>query len=167
MKGPEDDLAVRLNPAVPSARRPAQQTPDATGAVALLPPPVFGVCAEEWRALSTTRTNLLLVGDEASTSAFLRALLPTLQEPVWMTAAAPLSLPSSPTGTLLVRDGACLAPEDQKRLLQWLSNHPVGVQVVTTTPAPLVPLVLSGAFLEVLYYRLNVMYVELGIGNRS
>ena len=78
-----------------------------------------------------------------------------------MTTAVPLSLPSSSPETLLVQDGARLAAEDQRQLLQWVSDHPE-VQIVTTASESLVPLVVSGAFLEALYYRLNVMYLDLG-----
>jgi hypothetical protein len=129
--------------------------------VASAPPTISGVSAEEWRVLATARPNLLLVGDAVVTSKILRALRPMLQEPVWVTAAAPLSLPSSSQGTLVVQDGASLAAADQARLLQWLSDHQPGVQLVTTTPTPLLPFVLRGAFLDTLYYCLNVMYVEL------
>src|SRR5438046_9318703 len=100
------------------------------------PPSVLGVSTEEWRALITARPNLLLVGDEAITSACLRVLWPTLQEPVWLTTGAPLSLPASSVGTLIVQDGNRLAPEDQGRLLQRLPDHQLRGQPVPTTRTP-------------------------------
>ena len=108
----------------------------------------------------TARPNLLFVGDETVTAEMLGTLWPVLQEPVWMTMGAPLSLPSAPPGTLIVQEATRLAAEDQLRLLRWLSDH-AGVQVITTTPNPLVPLVPRGAFLEALYYLLNEVYIPL------
>ncbi len=143
-------------------RRRSQPATEKTGGVASPAPTNVGVSSEEWRVLFTARPNLLLVGDEAVTSEVLQALRPALQKPVWVTSAAPLSLPSSSKGTVIVQDGISLAAEDQVRLLQWLTDHQPGVQLVTTTPKPLLPLVLRGAFLETLYYRLNMVYVALG-----
>jgi hypothetical protein len=140
-----------------------QTATEATGDVASPPPRVLGVCSEEWHGLLMARPNLLLVGDEAVTSEFLGALLPTLQEPVCVTTAARLSLPSSSQGTLVVQDATSLAAEDQVRLFQWLCDHQPGTQLVTTAAKPLMPFVVRGAFLETLYYRLNVMYLELEI----
>jgi sigma-54-interacting transcriptional regulator len=133
-------------------------TTKATGVAS--PPLVPGVSAEEWRVLITARPNLLLVGDEAVTSEFLGALLPALQEPLWVTTAARLSLPTSSPGTLIVQDATSLAAADQMRLFQWLCDHQPGTQLVTTAAKPLMPFVLRGTFLETLYYRLNEMYVE-------
>src|SRR5882762_731917 len=85
----------------PGANRPLEarmrgsRRTDAMGAVASLPPPAFGVSAEEWWAWITARPNLLLAGDGTVTSQIVGALWPALQEPVWITSAAPLSLPSS------------------------------------------------------------------------
>ena len=44
-------------------------------------------------------------------------------------------------------------------LSDWVSSE--RIQIVTTSTVPLFPLVTRGAFLETLYYRLNVIYVEL------
>lgn len=128
----------------------------------VLPHRALGLSVEEWRALVTARPNLLLVGDVTTTSAFLGTMWPAMPEPVWMTRAAPLFLPASSPGTLIVQNGTGLSAQDQSRLLQWLSDHQPRVQVITLSPRPLSPSVRRGSFLEALYYRLNVMYVELG-----
>ena len=144
-------------------RRRSQTATEATEGVGSPPPPLSGVRPEDWRVLFSARPNLLIVGDQAATSAMLRALLPTLQKPVWITAAESLSLPSASRGTLILQGATSLAAADQVRLLQWLSDHQPGVQLVTTIPKPLLPFVLRGAFLDTLYYRLNVVYLEPGI----
>ena len=46
-------------------------------------------------------------------------------------------------------------------LSDWLSSGNRRTQVVTTTAEALLPLVASGAFLATLYYRLNVVYVDV------
>ncbi|MGB7219477.1 MAG: PA2169 family four-helix-bundle protein [Vicinamibacterales bacterium] len=142
-------------------RRRFQTAAEATERVASPTPPVRGVSSEEWRILVTARPNLLLVGDRAVTRKLLRALFPALQEPVWATTGASLTLPVSLPATLIVQDATGLAHVDQVRLLQWLSGQQPGVQLVTTTPKSLLPFVLRGTFLETLYYRLNVVCLEL------
>jgi len=138
------------------------KSPVRTGSLGVsTPPPGFGVSAMDWEVLFTAHLNLLFVGDETVTAEMIDALLPVLREPVWTTTAAPLSLPSASPGTLIVQQATRLAVEDQVRLLQWLSDYASDVQVVTTTPNPLLPLVRRGAFLEALYYRLNVIYLPL------
>ena len=43
----------------------------------------------------------------------------------------------------------------------WLDDAVGTVQVIATTSEPLFPLVERGAFLDVLYYRLNILRVEV------
>jgi transcriptional regulator of acetoin/glycerol metabolism len=52
-------------------------------------------------------------------------------------------------------------PADQCRLLTWLEMSGGRIQVVSTTTSPLLPLVESGVFHDTLYYRLNVVCVDL------
>jgi transcriptional regulator of acetoin/glycerol metabolism len=54
-----------------------------------------------------------------------------------------------------------LTLEEQRRLLEWLQETAGRTRVVSTTSAPLLPLVEDGVFLDTLYYRLNTVYVEL------
>ena len=59
---------------------------------------------------------------------------------------------------------------NRQQLLQWLDqiNERLHVQVVSTTSEPLFPLVQTGAFLADLYYKLNVVLMDLnGVGQRS
>ena len=75
--------------------------------------------------------------------------------------ALPLILPSSGlVSTVILHDVAALSPVEQQMLSDWLGNGNGTTQVITTSAAPLFPLVKSGAFLATLYYRLNVIYVK-------
>jgi transcriptional regulator of acetoin/glycerol metabolism len=90
------------------------------------------------------------------------ALLPKLDEPIarWR-AGQRLILPSvAGTGTMILQDVGALARDDQRRLLDWLERTSGRTQVVSTSRGPLLPRVLSGAFLELLYYRLNTVCVD-------
>jgi transcriptional regulator of acetoin/glycerol metabolism len=49
----------------------------------------------------------------------------------------------------------------QIHLLEWLAAAIGRIQVVCTTPAPLLPQVRAGAFIDTLYYRLNTVYVDV------
>ena len=109
------------------------------------------------------RVNLLVTGATADIQDALTRLRPNLRQPIqtW-TAPDPLELPSPiQSGTLIVRDVAALLPIDQGRLLKWLEMSGGRTQVVSTTTSPLLPLVESGAFHDTLYYRLNVVCVDL------
>jgi hypothetical protein len=109
------------------------------------------------------RVNLLVTGTHADIDDALTRLMPNLRQPIqtW-TAPDPLELPSPiQSGTLIVRDVAALLPADQCRLLTWLEMCGGRTQVVSTTTSPLLPLVESGVFHDTLYYRLNVVCVDL------
>jgi transcriptional regulator of acetoin/glycerol metabolism len=62
--------------------------------------------------------------------------------------------------TLVAHDVAELDPTQQNALLEWLDDYGAGRQVISLTGEPLFPLVQRGAFLDRLYYRLNVMTVH-------
>jgi transcriptional regulator of acetoin/glycerol metabolism len=56
-----------------------------------------------------------------------------------------------------------LDAKQQIHLLHWLDliNERLQVQVVSTTSEPLFPLVQTGAFLADLYYKLNIVLIDL------
>ncbi|MDR2215383.1 MAG: sigma 54-interacting transcriptional regulator, partial [Nevskiaceae bacterium] len=75
-------------------------------------------------------------------------------------------------GTLLLEEISDLTPRLQQTLLRALQNEtitpvgstvarPVNVRVITTTSRDLPRLIASGAFREDLYYRLNVVQIEM------
>jgi transcriptional regulator of acetoin/glycerol metabolism len=64
-------------------------------------------------------------------------------------------------GALVVHDISALTAPEQDRLLGWLDDPHRRTQVVCTTTEPLFPLVARGLFDETLYYRLNVILLQL------
>ena len=114
---------------------------------------------DESLLLSTTRPNLLLEGPEAQVQAIVAALRPLLPSPV--IAWCGDGLPDEHRGTLIVQEAYRLDDAQQRQLMMWLDDAVGTVQVIATTSAPLFPLVERGAFLDVLYYRLNILRVEM------
>jgi len=111
-----------------------------------------------------TRCNLLLVGSLSATNAMLVALKPHLRTPLRQckpTTGA--SVPRPREGTLVLLEVARLDGKQQAQLLQWLDRFDERgrVQVVSTTSEPLFSLVEAGTFLANLYYRLNVVRIDL------
>ena len=121
---------------------------------------------EEWRGLLTARPNTLLMGPAAATGRVIEALLPRLEPPVCRCDAACLSLPATAEGTLILDNVAALSGDAQQRLLDWLLEPGRSTQVVTTAGSAVFPHVTDGAFLDMLYYRLNVMSFTIGAGVR-
>jgi hypothetical protein len=72
----------------------------------------------------------------------------------------PLMLPTRRAGTLVLQGASAMTLPQQIELHDWLSVGPGSVQVVTITSEPLWDLVQQGRFLEGLFYRLNVVYLE-------
>jgi Sigma-54 interaction domain len=113
--------------------------------------------------MSMRRVNLLLTGTDAVIEEALTRLRPNLREPIrtW-TPPDPLELPSpAQSGTLILRDVGTLPPAEQRRLLEWLELCRGRTQVVSTTTSPLLALVDSSEFHDTLYYRLNVVCVDV------
>jgi len=128
---------------------------------------------EDWRGalavhadlqqMGMPRANLLLVGVDDRLQRILELLSRDYREPVavW-TPDQQLVLPATDTvKTLILRDVGSLSHVDQGRLYNWLDEAAGRTQVVSTTPERLLPRVHAGAFMAALYYRLNVLYVEV------
>ena len=60
-----------------------------------------------------------------------------------------------------VDDITALGLDDQIRLLDWLGATDGRVQVISVTSRSVAPLIETGAFLSMLYYRLNVVCLDL------
>jgi hypothetical protein len=126
--------------------------------------PLLRVLRNELSWLSRAHPNILLVGDGMATAAALSELQSIYQLPVIVRNCGdlPLALPQTESAnTLILHDVAALQPGEQQMLSDWLSSGNPRTQVVTTSPETLLPLVTSGAFLATLYYRLNVIYVDV------
>lgn len=119
----------------------------------------------EWcRLLQRVHPNVLLAGTRVAVNLALDALQSSLQQPIvtWR-ADGPLAVASLPSsGTLVFPAVDGLSRENQQGLLSWLDAMGK-VQVVSTTRVPLFRLVERGVFLDTLYYRLNVVYLEVAV----
>ena len=116
---------------------------------------------DDWHLGRQAGVNVLVIQRDGAPN-LVEALLPNLDEPVarWRPGQR-LVLPSvAGTGTMFLEDVGALAADDQRRLLDWLERASGRTQVVSTARGPLLPRVLSGAFLDVLYYRLNTVCVD-------
>lgn len=118
----------------------------------------------ETDAIIEAHHNLLLVGTPSATNGMLAALKPCLRNPIQQyKPKIGATLPQPRDGTLVLLEVAKLDLKQQRELLGWLDQFREGfyVQVVSTTCQPLFSLVETGAFLPELYYRLNVVRIEL------
>ena len=110
--------------------------------------------------------NLLLEGAKVSTDAVLLQLTPHLCEPiVRMSAVAAFIPPVGEVGALILSDIDRLSRDDQSALLAWLANTDSLTTIVSTTTQSLFGLVQRGLFDVGLYYRLNVMLLQVDSGN--
>jgi len=133
--------------------------------------PVFLPCDlhAEWDLVVRVRCNLLLVGSSPAANAMLIALESHLREPLRQyTPKTGVPVPQLLEGTLILLEVARLDMEQQAQLLRWLDQCDERcVQVVSTAAEPLFPFVETGAFLADLYYRLNVVQMNLTTSDKS
>jgi hypothetical protein len=117
----------------------------------------------EWDLVVRVPHNLLLVATPSDISEMLVALKTYLRAPLHEYTPAGGPVPQPAEGTLVLFEVARLNEKQQRQLLQWLDqiNERMQVQVVSTSSEPLFPLVQSGAFLADLYYKLNVVLIDL------
>jgi hypothetical protein len=119
--------------------------------------------AEELFLMGLPRVNMLLAGRDEVVHLVLRTLLGHVLKPIvrWRP-GQPLALPpAGQGGTLVLHEVGALGILDQIRLLEWSAGARSNPQVISTTPAPLLPRVRAGAFIDTLYYRLNTVYMEV------
>ena len=122
---------------------------------------------DDWRSelelAAAQRTNLLLVGT-CVVSVLLEMLGLDLHNEAILSwrPGEPLELPSAGrAATFIIHDVDRLTRTDQQELLGWLSQTAGKIRVISTAHMPLWPQVTGGSFDENLYYRLNVVYVDL------
>jgi hypothetical protein len=123
----------------------------------------LGVLADLFRA-RITEANALLVGPDNLVDNMVSLVVSDLKPTTTIRRQnEELLLPTASTRirTAVIRDVDGLTPVEQRRLLDWLVSGPNRMQVVSTTSAPLLPLVETGVFNDTLYYRLNTTYVDL------
>ncbi len=137
--------------------------------MALTPEAADRELAELVQILHQGHPNVLLIGSPARTEEVFRAIGPYLRTPVahWSPRSTP-DLPDGTFGTLIIHDVDGCDLDHQRRLLAWMDGRPGTVQVVSTTTAPLFPLVKAGTFLAGLFYWLNFVCLDLsGQSDRS
>lgn len=109
------------------------------------------------------RPNVLVVGPDAAVDPTLGTLQDVCRPPIatnW--AASSLVLPlSSLTNTLILRDVGSLPPEGQQHLMAWLDDAHGRTQTIATSVEALWPRLQTGSFLARLYYRLNMILLDL------
>ena len=116
----------------------------------------------EWSSICASRHNVLLEGPSACTEAVLHLLKQYLDKPITLNqSGAPLELRSSKGGALIMRDIGSFSGAEQDRILAWLDDPTSRGQVVCTTTEPLFLLVERGLFDATLYYRLNIIMLQL------
>jgi hypothetical protein len=122
---------------------------------------------QEWRLelqiAGAQRANLLLVGTGAVPVLLEMLGLELLNERIlsWHPGEA-LTLPSPRhPASFIIHDVDQLTADQQDELLQWLDQAAGRLRVISTTAEPLWTRVKNGSFDETLYYRLNVLYVDL------
>jgi len=110
--------------------------------------------------------NLLLEGSDASTDPMLLRLAPYLCEPIVRAPAGGAFIPPvGEVGALIVSDVDSLSGDEQSALLAWLASTESRTTIVSTTTRSLFALVRRGLFDVELYYRLNVMLVQVDAEN--
>jgi hypothetical protein len=113
---------------------------------------------------SMPRTNVLVAGNPEATRIVVDMLRLDLRGPVvkWR-AGQPLELPTPGQAATLVLDNLTrLTADQQLHVLGWLEQVMGRVRVVSTSGIPVWPLVQTGHFNEDLYYRLNMVFVDMG-----
>jgi hypothetical protein len=120
----------------------------------------MGFSASDCSLVLRQRRSTLIVGPVSATEAALRTLGSSLTGPVtcWQSGAN-LVLPSG--GTLVLRNVSDLTSTEQSALRDWLEQDHRRTHVIATASQSVVPLVERGLFSDVLYYRLNLVYIEL------
>jgi hypothetical protein len=118
---------------------------------------------EDCRLVRAARLNLLVMHRTGALQDLLEWLMLDLRKPIatWSPGERLVLPPSAWARTMILKDVGALTHADQRRLLDWLDLAGGRTQVVSTTPAPLVPRVQAGAFIDRLYYRLNTVCMDV------
>lgn len=124
-------------------------------------PPRLPIPSSDWQVLVATRANAVVIGQEDAALRVWTAVWPSLKKPIhWVDGDNP-SLPRDPAGTLILQGADQLTPSAQRQLFSWLEDDARTTRVLTTTRRALFPLVEDGLFHAGLYYRLNMLLLEL------
>ncbi len=114
-----------------------------------------------WRS---TRVNLFVIGADEMVATLVTSLWWCLATPVVVRRRGePLRLPPSwrLIGTVVVYELDTLTREEQHALNEWVCGGKGHRRVVSTASQSLLPLVEAGLFDDALFYRLNVVTIDL------
>ena len=118
--------------------------------------------AEEFFLMGLPRVNVLLAGRDEVVRLVVRTLLGHVSKPVrTLSPGEDLVLPPIDPGTLVIYEVGALALREQIQLLEWSGGPLRNTQVISTTSAALLPRVNAGSFIDMLYYRLNTVYLDV------
>jgi hypothetical protein len=117
----------------------------------------------QYRVTPVLRANVLVVGPDDVLRRLLDTVLPNLREPISRLAPghSPLLPVVGECPTLIIEDLGALPLHDQRQLFDWMTATMGRTQIVSTTTSALLPLVETGAFIEALYYRLNIICIDV------
>jgi hypothetical protein len=120
---------------------------------------------ETCRRLCAARHNVLLLGPVCATDAALAVIAPCLLQPVaWKKAESKFDPTAGGIASLILHEVGSLNKSEQIQLRDWLENAHARPQIVSTTTHPLFGMVERGMFDATLYYRLNVVLLEVELG---
>jgi hypothetical protein len=112
--------------------------------------------------LRVARPNLLILGTDGETKQTIDAIASSLADPVATWVPSPLSpFPDQPCRTLIIHDVDRLTFSQQEHLVRISAARAGALQIIATSQCPLFTAVQRGVFLERLYYRLNVVVLDL------
>jgi len=112
--------------------------------------------------LRRSRPNVLVIGSSTDTDRVFEVMYPYLRSPIvaWVPRET-RDVPAASFRTLVIRDVDALDSTEQENLVASICRLTANVQIVSTSRTTLFPLVQRGAFLDRLYYQLNVVYLDL------
>jgi hypothetical protein len=85
-----------------------------------------------------------------------------LEPPVLHLAPRGFNQPSVDAAILIVHDVDRLDEFEQRLLMDFTERAPSSPWIVSTARGPLLNMLASGGFLLPLYYRLNMVYIDVG-----
>ena len=116
----------------------------------------------DFRRLVSVGSNLLVRGEKSATTATVVALSEDLSAPlVTWSAESRARLPEVRQGTVVLLDVDRMDLASQEALLAWLDACGGRVRVISTADVDLFERVMTGNFLDPLYYRLNTIVVDV------
>ena len=105
--------------------------------------------------------NVLIVCDDQHADSAVARVTRWSPQPVHRCAPTDWSLPDQPGGTLVVRNLDGLSASQQQALFAWMDHVGSDTQVVSAVGPGLDPWAEDGTFSEALFFRLNIVRIEV------